>query len=153
MVTFFCVISRLQPHSAAILLLCDQRTPAEQPQILLLGGVHCKSQLSLSLMAQVISIPCHLFTFHSLADIRLSVMSPRFLWSWKAPRRSLWSTKHLERYHTSCVFDTFTLLECPFWLLLSESYFSAARLAERRSCRHSAPCGSLPRLCNVSPAF
>lgn len=39
-----------------------------------------------------------------------------------------------------------------YWLLLSETlFFSTACLAERRPCGHSAPCGSLPRLCDVSP--
>lgn len=56
MLTLFCVILCFQPHSQALLLLCYQRTPAEQPQIRLLGGVHCKSQLSLSVMAQEINI-------------------------------------------------------------------------------------------------
>lgn len=55
--TFFCVTLCLQPHSQALLLLCDQRTPAEQPQVRLLGGVHCKSLLSLSVMGQELIIP------------------------------------------------------------------------------------------------
>lgn len=43
----------------------------------------------------------------------MSIHSSRFLWSWRAPRRSLWSTKHLERCEKSCVFDTFVPVDFP----------------------------------------
>lgn len=39
----YCDNSGFQSYCQAVLLLCDQRTTAEQPQVCLLEGIHCKS--------------------------------------------------------------------------------------------------------------